>query len=182
VDDSRGKPAAGGLGWLNAAPAAELGAALRACCAADSWVARVSDGRPYADEDALYASSGAATAALDDTGLGQALAGHPRIGDRPAGHGSAGQGAAWSRQEQAGVTGAGDDLLGQLAAANAAYEARFGHVYLVCAAGRSAAELLAVCRSRLGNDPATERGVVLGELAKINQLRLRKLLAPDSPR
>jgi len=71
-------------------------------------------------------------------------------------------------------------LRGQLAAANAAYEQRFRHVYLVCATGRSAAELLAVCRSRLGNDLATERQVVLGELAKINQLRLRKLLAPES--
>jgi 2-oxo-4-hydroxy-4-carboxy-5-ureidoimidazoline decarboxylase len=74
----------------------------------------------------------------------------------------------------------GRALRGQLAAANAAYEQRFRHVYLVCATGRSAAELLAICRSRLGNDPATERRVVLGELAKINQLRLRKLLARES--
>ena len=71
---------------------------------------------------------------------------------------------------------AGADLLGELAAANAAYEQRFGHVYLVCASGRSAAELLAVCQARLGNGPETERGVVLGELAKINRLRLGKLL------
>jgi 2-oxo-4-hydroxy-4-carboxy-5-ureidoimidazoline decarboxylase len=117
------------------------------------------------------------TAALDDAGLGQALAGHPRIGEQLASHGG-----AWSRQEQAGVAEAGDDVRGQLAAANAAYEQRFGHVYLVCATGKSAAELLAVCQSRLANDPAAERWVVLGELAKINQLRLRKLLYPESSR
>jgi 2-oxo-4-hydroxy-4-carboxy-5-ureidoimidazoline decarboxylase len=175
VDGSRSKPTGPGLDWLNAAPDADLRAALSACCAADSWVSRVGGGRPYPDADALYAASDTATAALDDAGLDQALAAHPRIGKRAAGHNG-----AWSRQEQAGVAGADDALRGQLAAANAAYEQRFGHVYLVCATGRSAAELLAVCQSRLGNDPATERRVVLGELAKINQLRLRKLLAPES--
>ena len=64
----------------------------------------------------------------------------------------------------------------QLAAADAEYEQRFGHVYLVCATGKSADELLAICRARLGHDPEVERGVVLGELAQINRLRLAKLL------
>src|SRR6185437_1616997 len=66
-----------------------------------------------------------------------------------------------------------------LAEANAAYEQRFGQVYLVCATGKSAEELLAICRSRLGNDPATERSVVLAELAKISRLRLGKLLTGE---
>jgi 2-oxo-4-hydroxy-4-carboxy-5-ureidoimidazoline decarboxylase len=176
VDGSRSKPAGHGLDWLNAAPDADLRTALSACCAAASWVARVGAGRPYPDEDALYAASDAATAALDDAGLSQALAAHPRIGERAAGRG------AWSRQEQAGVAGAGDVLRGQLAEANAAYEQRFRHVYLVCATGRSAAELLAVGRARPEHDPATERRVVLGELAKINQLQLGKLLTPESSR
>jgi 2-oxo-4-hydroxy-4-carboxy-5-ureidoimidazoline decarboxylase len=175
VDGSRSKPAGPGLDWLNAAPDADIRAALSACCAAGSWVSRVGGGPPYPDEDALYAVSAAATAALDDAGLGQALAAHPRIGER-----AAGRNGAWSRQEQAGVARAGDLLRDQLTEANAAYEQRFRHVYLVCATGRSAAELLAVCRSRLGNDPATERRVVLGELARINQLRLWKLLTAGS--
>jgi 2-oxo-4-hydroxy-4-carboxy-5-ureidoimidazoline decarboxylase len=114
---------------------------------------------------------------LDEGGLQQALARHPRIGDSAAAHGADRRSATWSRGEQAGVATADADLLGQLAAANAEYERLFGHVYLVCASGRDAAELLAICRGRLGNDPQTERGVVLGELAKINQLRLAKLLA-----
>jgi 2-oxo-4-hydroxy-4-carboxy-5-ureidoimidazoline decarboxylase len=142
--------------------------ALRRCCAADAWVTRVRAGRPYADLDALDAASDAATLALDETGLAQALAGHPRIGERVHG--------AYSRQEQSGVADADAELRARLAAANAAYEERFGHVYLVCATGRSAAELLTVCQTRLGNDAATERAVVLDELAKINRLRLRKLL------
>jgi 2-oxo-4-hydroxy-4-carboxy-5-ureidoimidazoline decarboxylase len=159
------------LDRLNAAPDdEELRAALRECCAAESWIDRVIAGRPYRDRAALGAASDAATADLDDTGLAEALAGHPRIGERPAAH------ATWSSQEQAGVSGAADDVRADLAAANAAYETRFGQVYLVCATGKDASELLALCRARLTNDPVTERGVVLGELAKINRIRLHKLL------
>jgi 2-oxo-4-hydroxy-4-carboxy-5-ureidoimidazoline decarboxylase len=143
-------------------------AGLRACCAADAWVTALLDAQPYASEDELAAASDAATAALDEAGLAQALAGHPRIGERAE--------SAWSRQEQSGMADADARIRAELAAANAEYERRFGHVYLVCASGRSAAELLAVCRARLGNDPATERGVVLDELAKINRLRLAKLV------
>ncbi|HEU5267383.1 MAG TPA: 2-oxo-4-hydroxy-4-carboxy-5-ureidoimidazoline decarboxylase [Jatrophihabitans sp.] len=160
------------LADLNTTPdRAALAAQLGACCAAHSWVARVIDGRPYPDLAALGDASDAATAALDEEGLREALAGHPRIGERRTEH--VGE---WSRQEQAGMSDAGDQLRADLAAANAAYEARFGHVYLVCATGKSASELLELCRTRLGNDVDTERQVILAELAKINRLRLGKLL------
>lgn len=142
--------------------------ALRQCCAADAWVARLLAGRPYASADELGAASDAATADLDDAGLAQALAGHPRIGARAHG--------GWSKQEQSGLADADVAVRTQLAEANRRYEQRFGQVYLVCATGRSAEELLELCRRRLHNDPDTERGVVLGELAKINRLRLHKLL------
>jgi 2-oxo-4-hydroxy-4-carboxy-5-ureidoimidazoline decarboxylase len=145
-------------------------AGLRQCCAADAWVAAIVAGRPYPDEDALWTASDKATQELDDDGLAQALAGHPRIGERVHG--------GWSSQEQSGVSGAGDDVRAQLAAANAEYEQRFGQVYLVCATGKSADELLAICRARLANDPDAERGVVRDELAKINRLRLQKLVGP----
>lgn len=72
------------------------------------------------------------------------------------------------------------DVRTQLAEANALYERRFGHVYLVCATGKSAAEMLAICRARLDNPRDVERGVVLEELAKINRLRLTKLLHPET--
>lgn len=152
---------------------------LVSCCAAESWAERVLAGRPYAERAGLWAVSDAATAELDDVGLGQALAGHPRIGERVVAHASGDRAGAWSRQEQAGVATAEADVLTSLAAANADYELRFGHVYLVCASGRGAAELLAVCRARLDKDPETERGVVLHELAKINRLRLDKLLSEE---
>ena len=150
---------------------AALRAALGECCAAQSWVARMITGRPYPDREAIREASDAATAELDDVALSDALAGHPRIGER-ANH-------AWSRHEQARVSAAGADVRARLAQCNAAYEQRFGHVYLVCATGRTAEELLAVCEDRLGNDAETERGVVLGELAKINRIRLDKLLGAE---
>jgi 2-oxo-4-hydroxy-4-carboxy-5-ureidoimidazoline decarboxylase len=132
-------------------------------------VSGVLAGRPYRDRAELHRVSDQLTLALDDAALDEALVGHPRIGERRA-H------STWSQQEQAGATNADDDLRAQLAKANAEYEQRFGHVYLVCATGKSAAELLAICQSRLTNDPATERDVVRSELAKINRLRLNKLL------
>jgi 2-oxo-4-hydroxy-4-carboxy-5-ureidoimidazoline decarboxylase len=175
--ESRGDPApGGGVAAFDVARDDELRDRLRSCCAAEAWVEEMVVGRPYRSEAALYAASDRATAKLDARGLEEALGGHPRIGDAAPAHGADGRSAAWSRGEQAGVATAGADVLGELAAANASYEQRFGHVYLVCASGRSAAELLAVCRARLDNDPETERGVVLTELAKINRLRLGKML------
>ncbi len=172
----RDRAPGGGVAAFDVAPDDELRVRLRSCCTAETWVGHMLEGRPYRSEAALYAASDHATLALDAGGLEQALAGHPRIGDRAPAHGGDTRSAAWSRGEQAGVATADATLLGDLAAANAAYEHRFGHVYLVCASGRGAAELLAICRSRLTNDPETERDVVLGELAKINRLRLAKLL------
>jgi 2-oxo-4-hydroxy-4-carboxy-5-ureidoimidazoline decarboxylase len=141
---------------------------------------RVAGGRPYRSEAALMAVSDRATLELDAVGLQQALAGHPRIGEDGArgdpSHGADGRAAAWSRGEQAAVATAAADVRRELAEANREYERRFGHVYLVCASGRSAEELLAVCRARLANDPDAERRIVLEELAKINRLRLGKLL------
>jgi 2-oxo-4-hydroxy-4-carboxy-5-ureidoimidazoline decarboxylase len=143
---------------------------LAACCAAPTWITVVAAGRPYPNEEALFAASDAATYALDDDGLTAALAAHPRIGER-----ASGSEGAWSSQEQAGMSAADADLRDQMAAANRNYEQRFDRVYLVCATGLSAGELLDICQARLTNDPAAERAVVLGELAKIARLRLHRL-------
>src|SRR5450631_1074352 len=101
----------------------------------------------------------------------EALAGHPRVGEAPA----AGQ-SSRSRSEQAGVDRADGTVRAELAAGNRAYEERFGRIYLVCASGRSAQELLSILQDRLRNDPATERQVVRAELGKINDLRLARLM------
>ena len=141
---------------------------LLACCTAAAWADAVASGRPYRSAEELLAASDRAVAALSRADLAEALAGHPRIG-APALTGA-------SASEQAGVTAADADLRARLAAGNAEYERRFGHIYLACATGRDAAGLLAFLRQRLANDPDTEWRVVAGELAKINQIRLRALL------
>jgi 2-oxo-4-hydroxy-4-carboxy-5-ureidoimidazoline decarboxylase len=141
--------------------AAEAERELLTVCRSPRWARDVSARRLYGSAEALQA---AAAAALVDDDLG----GHPRIGDRSAG----GQ----SRREQSAVATAEADLLTALAEGNREYEERFGHVYLVCATGRSADELLATLQARLGNDPATERTVALRELAAINRLRLDRLV------
>jgi 2-oxo-4-hydroxy-4-carboxy-5-ureidoimidazoline decarboxylase len=111
---------------------------------------------------------------LDDDDLTSALSRHPRIGDRPTGPG---RDAEHSRREQGGVDPADAALADQLRAGNLAYEKRFGHVFLIRAAGRSGKEILAALHERLGNDPQTEAVVVRDQLAQIAQLRLDALLA-----
>jgi 2-oxo-4-hydroxy-4-carboxy-5-ureidoimidazoline decarboxylase len=158
------------LAEFNALAPADAGRLLARCCAAPRWAGQVAAGRPYDSVAALLAASDAAVAGLAQPDLEQALAGHPRIG--AVGH-AAGQ---WSRREQAGVDRSDQDVLAALAEGNRAYEQRFGHIYLVCATGRSGAELVALLRRRLGHDAATEWGVVRSELAKINRIRLAQAL------
>lgn len=169
------------LDRLNTAPPDELAAVLRACNTSPAWAARLLAGRPFAGVDDAVAAAGKAVLALDTGEIDAALAGHPRIGERPGG--AHADGAAFSRQEQSGIragTGAGGDPGGdtaaRLAAGNAAYEDRFGHVFLIRAAGRDAGQVLAELERRLGNDPATERTEAAGQLAEITELRMRQVL------
>lgn len=159
--------AGAGLAVFNALPDDQARDALLACCRATRWAGQLTAGRPYPSLAALQAR---AAEVLTDADVTEALAGHPRIGQAPsAGHSS------FSRSEQSGVAGAGDQVRAELAAGNRAYEDRFGHIYLVCATGLGPRELLGILRERLGHDPDTERGVVRAELIKINDLRLATL-------
>jgi hydroxyisourate hydrolase len=143
---------------------------LLACCDVPSWAEAIIAGRPYADEDALFATADEAARRFTPDEVERALAAHPRIGERAQGEGTE---ADWSRQEQSGVA---EDAKADLLAANQAYEQRFNRVFLVCATGLSAAEILVSLHSRLDNDDATEAAVVADELRKIALLRLRKVL------
>lgn len=156
---------------LDGAAADEAAGLLRPSCASRRWVAELVDGRPYRSLDRLLAASDAAAATLGWADVEEALAAHPRIGERAAG---ASREAAWSRGEQAGAAAAAGDVQAGLAAGNAEYEARFGHVFLICAAGRSGEEMLAELRSRLGHSAAEEQQVVRRELGAIARLRLAR--------
>ncbi|MEV1178335.1 2-oxo-4-hydroxy-4-carboxy-5-ureidoimidazoline decarboxylase [Nonomuraea sp. NPDC049784] len=143
---------------------------LLTCCASRTFAAKVAALRPYRDLGELTAAADAAVRDLAWDDVLEALAAHPRIGERAA---AGGREASWSRQEQSGVE---DEVRQALAEGNKVYEDRFGHVYLVCATGLTGAQMLARLRERLRNDEASERAVVRGELAAITRLRLGKLM------
>ncbi|MFF5259063.1 2-oxo-4-hydroxy-4-carboxy-5-ureidoimidazoline decarboxylase [Actinomadura viridis] len=161
------------LDGFNALPAADAESGLLACCASRRWAAGVAAGRPYADAEALCSASDALLDALDWADVEEALAAHPRIGERARG---TGREASWSRGEQSGMDAAEVAVRESLAAGNRRYEERFGHVFLICATGLGAGDMLAALEERLGNDAAAEREVVREELGKIVRLRLDKML------
>jgi 2-oxo-4-hydroxy-4-carboxy-5-ureidoimidazoline decarboxylase len=158
---------------LNALPPTEARAALTRCCGASRWVEAMSARRPFPSTEALYADAEAVFATLGREDFLEAFAHHPRIGGQaPA---SLRATAAWSNQEQARVSEADTDTQRQLRAANEEYLRRFGYIFIVCATGKSAAEMLALLRARLPNDPARELAIAAGEQARITRLRLDKL-------
>ncbi len=144
--------------------------ALLACCTSPVWVAAITASRPYPDVDAVLRAADTALTALDWSEIEKALAAHPRIGERAT---AQGQEAEWSRREQAAATGDPQAL----ADANAEYERTFDRVFLVNATGRTAAEILANLRSRLGNDEDTERAEIRAQLRGIVRLRLTRWLS-----
>jgi 2-oxo-4-hydroxy-4-carboxy-5-ureidoimidazoline decarboxylase len=137
---------------------------LLGCLSVSRWADEVLAGEPYADRSALLAAADAAARSLSDPELDQALSAHPRIGER---------GGAQSQREQAGVDAS---AAGRLAAGNAAYEQRFGRVFLIRAAGRDADEILAELERRLANTAEAERAETVDNLRQIALLRLETLL------
>ncbi|MBK1786791.1 2-oxo-4-hydroxy-4-carboxy-5-ureidoimidazoline decarboxylase [Prauserella cavernicola] len=145
---------------FNSADPDRLRPLLTDCLAVPRWAEHVLSGRPYAGRDELLAAT---SLTLRPDEIHAAMAAHPRIGEKPA--------SGTSRTEQSGVD---DEAARRFRAANAEYERRFGHVYLVCASGRTGDELLAILRQRLGNDPETELAIAGEELVEIARLRLDK--------
>jgi OHCU decarboxylase len=142
---------------------------LFSCFASRKWAELVAEGWPYPDLESLLGAADRAWAELEPSDWAEALAGHPRIGER------GGSSPVASEREQSGVRLAAGRTLDALAAENRLYEARFGHVFLIAAAGKSAEEILDALRERMENDPVTEARVAAEEHRKIARLRLREL-------
>ena len=165
------------LDRLNAlAPGDALGELLT-CCGSREWARRMVAARPFADAGALLATADTVWWALGEADWLEAFRSHPRIGEKKAEAGQSSRERAWSAGEQAGMSAAAEATQQALASGNRAYEARFGFIYIVCATGRTADEMLAILRRRLSNDPATELRIAAGEQSKITRIRLEKLLA-----
>jgi len=148
-------------------PVATTREVLLGCLSVPRWADDVLAGQPYDDTDALLAAADRAARELTDEELDQALSGHPRIGER---------GGAHSQQEQSGVDPREVETAARLASGNAAYEQRFGRVFLIRAAGKDGAEVLAELDRRLHNDDATERAETVDNLRQITLLRLEHTL------
>jgi 2-oxo-4-hydroxy-4-carboxy-5-ureidoimidazoline decarboxylase len=161
---------------LDALPPAEARAALERCCGAPAWIARMLESRPFGDRAALHAAADRAWGALRRDQWLEAFAHHPRIGDAVALRQRFGTAPEWSSAEQAGAVAAPEATLDALAHGNRAYEERFGYVFIVCATGKSADEMLTLLRARLANDPAHEILIAAEEHRKIMHLRLDRLI------
>ncbi|MFT4136806.1 2-oxo-4-hydroxy-4-carboxy-5-ureidoimidazoline decarboxylase [Microbacterium sp.] len=143
-----------------------------------AWVEAVVAGRPYPSVAALASAAEKASTAWVADDLASALAHHPRIGQKPAGGGAEAQA---SRQEQAAMATASGSVAERMAVGNAAYEERFGRIFLIRAAGRSAPEMLAELQRRLGNTPEAETAESIAQLREIALLRLHTTLTEETP-
>lgn len=151
----------------------EAQAAFLACCGSITWASQMTAGRPFDDPSALLRSADEVWASLDDSDRLEAFAAHPRIGERSA--------SRWSQAEQAGASGADQEVVERLHQGNLDYEQRFGHVFLIRASGRSASEMLAALEERLTNDPETEMRIAAEQQRQITALRLDALLREGIP-
>jgi allantoicase len=164
------------LRQLNAMDEPEILAALVDFCAAPAWIERMAASRPFPAASAVLSASGAAAEAVGPDDWREAFRHHPRIGERAAERAQSEAAQAQSAREQSAAQKASAGDLAALADGNRAYQDRFGYVFIVCAAGKTAAEILSVLQDRLKNDPDTELGVAADEQRKITRLRLERLL------
>jgi 2-oxo-4-hydroxy-4-carboxy-5-ureidoimidazoline decarboxylase len=164
------------LDELNRLEAPVAAAAFERCCGARRWVDAMVAGRPYGSMAAMVVASEWASGTLGRDDWLQAFAHHPRIGDVAALRERFAGTAAWAAAEQGGAATAAEAVLEALAAGNRDYEQRFGYIFIVCATGKSAGEMLEQLRTRLANAPEAELEIAAGEQRQITRLRLAKLL------
>lgn len=172
-------PPSGPAAILNALDSEAAKAAFLLCCGSEAWAESMVASRPFADDVALMLRADEVWWTSPESEWLAAFSHHPRIGEDPERlRRRFGATAEWAGGEQAGIDGSSEETLVSLLDGNVAYEARFGHVFLICATGLSADQMLGALRRRHSHDPARERLVAAGEQAKITRLRLQKLESP----
>lgn len=149
-------------------------AAVRPALDIQRWIDQVVDARPYESVTQVLDAARACANPFTDQEVDQALSHHPKIGERAAGESTE---AGLSRSEQAGLGESSDSVKEDLARGNREYEDRFGHVFLIRAAGRSLPEILSELQRRLQNTPQEERAEVAGQLREIAVLRIEGMLS-----
>jgi len=146
------------------------------CCGSQRWAQDLARARPFADDAELCDRSSDIWLGLTPADWDEAFRTHPRIGERKAVEAAAQRSAEWSREEQSGVGQSDREIRAALERGNQLYEERFGRIFLVCATGKPAAEMLTILECRLQNDPGRELLEAVEQQRQITQLRLRKWL------
>ena len=126
------------------------------CCGSTKWARAMTDARPFANEEDLFARADDISSSLKDEDWLEAFRAHPKIGEKKAAAGQSQREQNWSAQEQSGVGASSAGTISKLAERNREYEDRFGFIFIVCASGKSSDEMLAILNSRIDNDPRTE--------------------------
>lgn len=165
-----------GIERLNSLTHDAAEAELLKCCGSTAWACGMAARRPFGGADELLRVADEVWSNLESDDWLEAFSRHPKIGERKAATEQTEKEQAWSRQEQSGVGSADDAARAELSELNREYEEKFGYVFIVCATGKSAAEIVAALRARLPNDRETEIARAAGEQRQITRLRLRKLL------
>ena len=161
----------------NGLPAAEAESEILACCGSRKWARSMASRRPIANETSLLSASDEIWRGLSEADWMEAFRSHPRIGESRAERPAGAQSGSWSAQEQSRVAGGEEAVKAALADANREYEKRFGHIFIVCATGKSATEILAILRKRLQNDSGVELREAAEQQRQIMQIRLKRWLA-----
>jgi 2-oxo-4-hydroxy-4-carboxy-5-ureidoimidazoline decarboxylase len=162
---------------FNSLPDQELKEALFKCCGSHKWVDRLSVLFPMRDEEHLFSDAEQLWYDLEEKDWLEAFTHHPKIGDLNSLKEKFANTAKWASGEQAAVNNTSDDVLRELAEGNQLYENKFGFIFIVCATGKSAEEMLSLLKSRLPNSHEMEIKIAMGEQNKITRIRLEKLLA-----
>ncbi|MGB7281177.1 MAG: 2-oxo-4-hydroxy-4-carboxy-5-ureidoimidazoline decarboxylase [Candidatus Acidiferrum sp.] len=165
------------LARWNTLPSEKAAEAILPCCGSPKWAAAMAARRPLFDEAALLSASDQVWNSLAESDWLEAFRSHPRIGESRASASSAPQSASWSGEEQQKVASAAEDLKAALVEGNRAYEQRFHRIFIVCATGKSAPEILAILQRRLQNDDTTELLEAAEQQRQIARLRLKKWLS-----
>jgi 2-oxo-4-hydroxy-4-carboxy-5-ureidoimidazoline decarboxylase len=150
---------------------------LYKCCGSTAWAKNLTDFRPFKNKEELFRLSDMIWTSCENDEVLEAFTQHPKIGDIKNIEKKFAATKEWASGEQAGVNVATTETLEALAQGNLEYENKFGYIFIVCATGKSADEMLALLKKRLPNDEDTELRIAMAEQNKITHIRLEKLLA-----
>jgi len=165
------------LDTLNTLPKSEALEQFAICCGASKWVEEITAFRPFQHKNELFDLTEKIWFSLNSEDWLEAFSHHPKIGDIDLLRKKFQKIKSWSEKEQSGIQEAGENILKDLAESNRLYEEKFGYIFIVCATGKSAEEILALLKVRLENDPEAELLIAAKEQNKITQLRLDNLLS-----